>query len=123
MGTPESIHGALLGIKELLSHSGTVGFFFFFHFFFPTYFLFSTCVKWQFLGNRYAEICEIVLKLREHKDALVRRSVIGLIPLLAQFDPTLFASNHLATCMNYLLSQLKKDKERPPGLLLFDLLI
>ena len=98
-------------------------FFFFSFFFFPTYFLFSTCVKWQFLGNRYAEICEIVLKLREHKDALVRRSVIGLIPLLAQFDPTLFASNHLATCMNYLLSQLKKDKERPPGLLLFDLLI
>ena len=73
-------------------------------------------IIFKFLGNRYGEICETVMKLKEHKDALVRRSVIGLIPLLAQSEPTTFANNHLAACMNHLLSQLKKDKERAPGL-------
>jgi len=67
------------------------------------------------LGNRYSDICDTVVKLKEHKDALVRRSVIILIPLLAQFDPTAFASTYLSTCMTYLISQLKKDKERSPG--------
>jgi FKBP12-rapamycin complex-associated protein len=56
------------------------------------------------------------MRLKEHKDALVRKSVIALIPLLAQSEPATFASTHLAACMNHLLSQLKKDKERAPGL-------
>jgi serine/threonine-protein kinase mTOR len=88
LSSSDSIHGSLLAIREILIHAG------------------------KFMDGRFGEVCEIVLRYKEHREGLVRRTVIALIPELAQFDPDAFVSAHLSTCMTYLLSQLKKEKER-----------
>lgn len=36
-----------------------------------------------------------------------------MVPTLAQFDMASFVSNHLSISMSHLLSQLKKDRDRP----------
>lgn len=95
-GTAESIHGSLLMTKELLQYPGDmIG----------------------FLQTRYNSIFEVVFKNKDHRDSLVRRSVISLMPLLATFNAESFASLHLSNCMVYLLGQLKKDKERSAAFL------
>lgn len=88
LSSSDAIHGSLLAIREILIHAG------------------------KFMDGRFAEVCEIVLRYKEHREGLVRRTVISLIPDLAQFDPGIFVSMHLSACMLYLLGQLKKDKER-----------
>ena len=52
----------------------------------------------------------MVLKFKDHRDVLVRKQVILLIPCLASFDPSSFISKHLEICMSYLLAQIKKDR-------------
>lgn len=64
------------------------------------------------MEGRFGEVCEIVLRYKEHREGLVRRTVIAMIPDLAQFDPEVFVQAHLSSCMLYLLAQLKKEKER-----------
>jgi FKBP12-rapamycin complex-associated protein len=57
-------------------------------------------------------VSEIVLRFKDYRDILVRKTVISLIPILSQFDTAQFTSLHLDIFMNYLLAQLKKDRER-----------
>ncbi|KAI8925792.1 armadillo-type protein [Entophlyctis helioformis] len=86
----ETVHGSLLALREILLRTS------------------------KFVDSaRYAEICDIVMRFREHREGLVRRTVISIMPNLAQFDPNQFVVHHLASSMQYLLSQLKKEKERP----------
>ena len=68
------------------------------------------------MDGRYAEVCEVVMRYKEHRDPLVRKTVVLMIPDLAHFDPDQFVSAHLSSSMAYLLSQLKKEKERSPGM-------
>jgi len=67
------------------------------------------------MQSRYDQTCDTVIKYREHKDPLVRRTVMALMSLLATFDRASFTKSFLEPCMAYLLSQLKKDKERSFG--------
>lgn len=43
----------------------------------------------------------------------MRRTVVSLIPILAQFDQASFVESHLADSMSHMLYQLKKDRDRP----------
>ncbi|KAF2457914.1 armadillo-type protein [Lineolata rhizophorae] len=88
IGSVEAIHGSLLALKELL-HKGNM----FMH------------------GPRYRESCDIILRYREHRDGLIRREVIGILPILAAYAPQDFVSAHLHTCMVYLQSLIKKGKD------------
>ncbi|KAL9596585.1 MAG: hypothetical protein Q9219_005712 [cf. Caloplaca sp. 3 TL-2023] len=88
------IHGSLLTLKELLQKGG------------------------MFMRDqRYRDACEIVLRLKDHKEARIRAQVVSLIPLLAVYSPMEFAQNYLHKFMIYLQGQLKKDKERDPALI------
>lgn len=87
----DSIHASLLGIGELLRNPG------------------------EFMLARFKEMCDIILRYRDHKDRLVRKTVISLLPRLATFYPELFIQNYLNMCMNYLLISLKRDSERGPA--------
>jgi serine/threonine-protein kinase mTOR len=82
------IHGSLLAYRELLLRSG------------------------MFMHERYKEVCEVILRHRDHKDGLIRRTVVSLIPRLAEYNPDEFVSSYLHNCMGYLLGQLKKEKDR-----------
>ncbi|KAI9000239.1 armadillo-type protein [Gaertneriomyces semiglobifer] len=84
----DTIHGSLLTLRELISHKG------------------------MYPAEKYRTLCESVLKYKDHRDGLVRRTVILMIPVLAQFDPADFVTAYLNGCMAYLLSQLKKDRDR-----------
>ncbi|KAG0064947.1 phosphatidylinositol kinase- protein kinase tor1 [Linnemannia elongata] len=88
IATTESIHGSLLIFRELLLHAG------------------------MFMHERYMKTCDTVFQYRDHRDGLVRRAVISLIPDLAAYNPAEFASAYLHRSMVHILNQLRKDKER-----------
>lgn len=67
------------------------------------------------MESNYKIIADLVLKYKDHRESLIRRTVILLIPVLASFDPEVFVSDYLSQCMNYLLSTLKKDRDRSAG--------
>ncbi|TVY35909.1 Serine/threonine-protein kinase [Lachnellula subtilissima] len=84
----EYIHGSLLVIKELLQQGG------------------------MFMHEHYQEVCEIVFRHKDHRDYQIRRTVVLLIPELANYSPTEFASSYLHKFMVFLSGMLKKDKDR-----------
>lgn len=88
LGTSDAIHGSLLGIKELILEGGT------------------------FMRPRFPEISDQILTYKDHREALVRRAVVELIPTLASYNSTEFSSTYLYQCMMYLIEQLRKDRDR-----------
>ena len=64
------------------------------------------------MKDQYQDVCELVLRYKEHRDNLIRRTVIALIPTLATYDPQLFSTLYLHKAMGHLLGQLKKDRDR-----------
>jgi FKBP12-rapamycin complex-associated protein len=89
---PDVIHGSLLALGQISLH----------------------LVKANDI--RLKEIISLVLKFRDHRDSLVRKTVINLIPALAKMDPDLFfKENYLSASIMYLTAQLKKEKERNYG--------
>ncbi|KAF9946390.1 phosphatidylinositol kinase- protein kinase tor1, partial [Modicella reniformis] len=88
IASTESIHGSLLIYRELLLHAG------------------------MFMNELYMLTCETVFQYKDHRDGLVRRAVISLIPDLAAYKSIVFASTYLDRSMLHILSQLRKDKER-----------
>lgn len=89
IGTTDDIHGTLLAFRELLRTAG------------------------MFMQPYYSEVCEIVLRYKDHKDLLVRRTVIQILPILAQYSPIEFTKKYLSDSMSHLISQFKKERERP----------
>jgi FKBP12-rapamycin complex-associated protein len=51
-----------------------------------------------------------VLKFKDHKDPLVRKTTISLVPILAGFNPKAFNLSHLQPCASYMLTVMKKEK-------------
>jgi serine/threonine-protein kinase mTOR len=88
MNTVESIHGSLLVLKELLEQGG------------------------MFMQEYYQDACEIVFRHKDHRDAIIRKTVVLLIPDLANYAPADFAHSYLHKFMVYLSGMLKKNKER-----------
>ena len=84
----ESIHGSLLTLNELLIKGG------------------------MFMQEHYKAVCDVTLRLKEHREPKIRQQIVGLIPVLAGYAPTEFAGTYLHNFMIYLQGQLKKDKER-----------
>lgn len=81
-GVNESIHGSLLVYQSLLTHGGS------------------------FMKKLYHEVTDQVMELRDHKDALVRRTVIEIIPSFAAYNPGEFTRSYLGSAMNHLIAQL-----------------
>jgi FKBP12-rapamycin complex-associated protein len=94
IGSVDCIHGSLLIYRELLLKAG------------------------MFMHERYREVCELVLKYKDHRDSIIRRSVIQLIPTLASYSPDEFVVTYLHRCVLHLLAQLKKDKDKGPGMII-----
>lgn len=82
------IHGSLLTLKELLLKGA------------------------MFMNEHYRSTCEIVLRLKDHRDQKIRMQVVLTIPILASYAPLDFTNTYLHKFMIYLQAQLKRDKER-----------
>ena len=93
-GTLESIHGSLLVYKELLVQGG------------------------MFMHNqnssRYKDACERVLlqQYRDHREFVIRKTVVDIIPILALYSPKDFCHNYLARSMQHLQTLLKDPRQR-----------
>lgn len=88
IGSVESIHASLLVLKELLEQGG------------------------MYMQEHYQEACDIVSRFKDHRDPTIRKTVVFLIPDLANYAPTEFANTRLHTFMLHLSGMLKKEKER-----------
>ncbi|KAI0008367.1 FAT-domain-containing protein [Xylariaceae sp. FL0662B] len=88
VNTVECIHASLLVLKELLEQGG------------------------MYMQDHYPEACEIVFRHKDHRDVTIRKTVVLLIPDLANYSPADFAHTYLHRFMVYLSGMLKKDKER-----------
>ena len=86
--TTETIHGSLLAVGELFHNTK------------------------DFMVPRFNEICSTVLKYRTHRDALVRCTVIAIMPRLAKFSPDAFVRGYLDECLESLLASTKRSSER-----------
>ncbi|KAK8146497.1 phosphatidylinositol kinase- protein kinase tor1 [Beauveria asiatica] len=84
----EYTHASLLVLKELLEQGG------------------------MFMQEHYQEACDIVFRHKDHREPIVRNTVVLLIPDLASYSPADFAQSWLHKFMVYLSGMLKKDKER-----------
>lgn len=82
------IHGSLLTLKELLLKGA------------------------MFMNEHYHNTCEIVLRLKDHRDSKIRTQIVLTIPVLASYAPLDFTNTYLHKFMIYLQAQLKRDKER-----------
>ena len=82
------IHGSLLTLKELLLKGA------------------------MFMNEHYRSTCEIILRLKDHRDPKIRMQVVSTIPILASYAPLDFTNTYLHRFMIYLQAQLKRDKER-----------
>ncbi|NEJ84183.1 hypothetical protein GR268_47995 [Rhizobium leguminosarum] len=39
------------------------------------------------MNSRFKDVCDTILKYRDHKERIIRRTVINLLPRLAAFAP------------------------------------
>lgn len=67
------------------------------------------------MKETFLDTAEQILRFRTHKDALVRKMVITLIPTLAVYDTQTFSEHFLHRAMGHLLTQLEKPNERSFG--------
>ncbi|KAK0535707.1 phosphatidylinositol kinase- protein kinase tor1 [Tilletia horrida] len=82
---PETIHGSLLAVHQLLSYSRT------------------------FMRDHLAEACDAIIPLHQSRDVQIRNTVSLLIPQLAQYDPAFF-EKRLNGVVLALIDQVRKDK-------------
>ncbi|KYQ91695.1 protein kinase [Tieghemostelium lacteum] len=87
-GSPEAIHGSLIALGELLRNTG------------------------DFMVTKFKDVCDTILKYKDHRDKLVKKTVIVLLPRLAVFIPKDFVMNYFNTCMQHLLTALRNQNER-----------
>ncbi|KAL2127251.1 hypothetical protein VTI74DRAFT_11019 [Chaetomium olivicolor] len=86
--TVEYVHASLLVLKELLEQGG------------------------MYMQSHYQEACEIVFRHKDARDPAIRKTVVFLIPDLANYAPNEFSATYLHKFMVYLSGMLKKEKER-----------
>lgn len=83
IGTPETIHGALLIFLQLLDAAG------------------------MFMQGSYRETCDIVLKMKDSRDPGIKKLTIKMIPSLAKYHSQEFVSSYLHKFMMHLQNQLR----------------
>eukprot|EP00736_Rhodelphis_marinus_P007859 Rmarinus@m.12108 len=80
----DTIHGSLLALGELVQFA-----------------------QGDYVEIRFKELCDAVLRFKDHRDRLIRRTVITLLPHIAQFSPNNFVRMYLTSCVNHLLSAVR----------------
>jgi len=88
MGTVDTTHASLLVLKEMLEQGG------------------------MYMQDHYQEACEIVFRYKDSREGCIRKTVVLLIPDLANYAPNDFASTYLHKFMVFLSGMLKKEKDR-----------
>ncbi|KAI9470354.1 armadillo-type protein [Coemansia mojavensis] len=87
MNSVEGYHGALLIAQELLLHGG------------------------MYMQSHFGQVCEMALRLKDHRDSVVHKTSIALLPVLARYSPQEFtrvsagsSESMLGRACNYLIT-------------------
>lgn len=105
---PEIIHASLLAYRELLLHGGMVRGIWIS--------MIYVLIHPQFMRDVFISTAEQTLRYRVHRDPLIRKLVMALIPSFAAYDTQKFSDRYLKQSMEYLLScLLDKSPDRPMG--------
>lgn len=56
---------------------------------------------------RFKEVCETVLQYKDHRERLVRETVVVLLPQLAAFEPEAFVRGYLNSCLGHIITTLQ----------------
>ena len=67
------------------------------------------------MRETFLDSAEQILRFKSHRDGLIRKTVITLVPSLAAYDTTTFTEHFLHKSMAQLLTQLEKPADRPFG--------
>jgi len=67
------------------------------------------------MKENFLDTAEQILRFKSHRDPLVRKMVIIMIPSLAAYDTQTFTEHFLHKAMAHLLTQLEKLNERSFG--------
>lgn len=67
------------------------------------------------MRDSFLETAEEILRFKSHRDSLVRKMVITMIPALAAYDPQSFTEHLRHKAMAHLLTQLERPHERDYG--------
>lgn len=67
------------------------------------------------MRESFLDTAEQILRFKSHRDSLVRKMVITLIPTLAAYETQTFSEHYLHKSMGHLLTQLEKPNERSFG--------
>jgi serine/threonine-protein kinase mTOR len=66
----------------------------------------------MFMHDFYRNVCEIMVRLKDHRDIRIRTQIVQTIPILAEYAPIEFINQYLHKFMIYLQAQLKRSGER-----------
>lgn len=64
------------------------------------------------MHEHYDETCEIVYKHKDHREPIIRKQVVTLIPILADYSPIEFSQSWLHRFMAFLSTMLNVEKTR-----------
>ena len=67
------------------------------------------------MKENFLDTADQILRFKAHRDLLVRKMVITMIPSLAGYDTQTFTEHFLHKAMAHLLTQLEKTNERSFG--------
>ncbi|KAG8626630.1 hypothetical protein KVT40_005575 [Elsinoe batatas] len=90
LGTLEAVHGSLLALRELFLKGG----------------MFINGSN----GERYEESCNKVFNYKDHRELIIRREVVRMIPTMAEYNPPKFRQMYLHRSMTYLQGLMKSPK-------------
>ena len=71
----------------------------------------------MFMNDFYRNVCEIMVRLKDHRDIRIRTQIVQTIPILADYAPLEFINQYLHKFMIYLQAQLKRSAERDEAFL------
>ena len=70
------------------------------------------------MKNYFGDVAEQILKFRIHRDPVIRKTVITLIPTLAVYDTETFIEHFLHPTMAHLMAQLESPSDKATGICL-----
>lgn len=68
------------------------------------------------MKENFLETADKILRFKSHRDPVVRKMVIVMIPSLAAYDTQTFTEHFLHKAMAHLLTQLEKQSDRSFGM-------
>ena len=67
------------------------------------------------MKENFLDTADQILRFRSHRDPIVRKMVIVMIPSLAAYDTQTFTEHFLHKAMAHLMTQVEKASERSFG--------